>query len=91
MLGLRVYLADILADNAEHEQLKSAERPHGCAYTRPSRDGMTCRLADDAVDKHCKAHEQREYTESCGNFERSDAERSYSLKGEREHLFQRIF
>ena len=70
VLGLHVYLPDILAYDAEAYKLHAADKADNAGHARPACDGLAAQRRDERPEAADKAYQRDDDAEACDELER---------------------
>src|SRR5690349_16861354 len=89
-LGLHVHAAEILAEDAEDEELGAAQDENDRGEAGPALDDPAERPGEERVDQHGGAQRPEREAEMRGEAKRHDRKAGHRIQREEYHLLQRI-
>ena len=90
MLGFHVYLADILAYDAEADELHAADKADDAGHARPAGDCPAGQRGDERPYNAHEAEKRDDDAEAHDKAQRLYRQTGYTVRCKREHFTQRI-
>ena len=86
-----INLAHIFPDDAQSQQDRTTNEPHGNQKRRPTGYRVSLAINHDAIDNGHHGYQDEQETEHGNVAKRTDGKRSDAIQSETDHLTKRIF